>query len=87
MILIQFQLCSIDQSDLFIPRSGGKINPAPPPPLLFSPVVPYKALHIKVPQAVVAACTYRYIMYTKQKCCLSNQLTPAKKAISPCPPV
>lgn len=34
MILIQSQLCSIDQSDLFIPRSRGgwavEINPAPP---------------------------------------------------------
>lgn len=42
MILIQSQLCRIDQSDLFIPRSRGgvEINPAPPSPLsafLFSP--------------------------------------------------
>lgn len=46
MILIQSQLCSIDRSDLFIPRSRIKINPTPPP--LFS-ILPDCLLHTKVP--------------------------------------
>lgn len=48
MILIQSQLCSIDQSDLFIPGSGEKINP----PTL-RPIQHYYSLHTIGP-----ACEY-----------------------------
>lgn len=76
MILIQTQLCSIDQSDLFIAwRRGGEINPAPPSPRLPPP------LH------TLARCSLHVCLHhpRRAKCSLSNQVTPAGKAISACP--
>lgn len=85
MILIQSQLCSIDQSDLFIPSTGKKkkINPAPPP--LFSPFCLAISLHTKVPPAVAAACTYIYTIYTKQNAARQINWPWHRKAISPMP--
>lgn len=75
MILIQTQLCSIDQSDLFIAwRRGGKS-------------IRHLRLPVSPPLHTLARCSLHVCLHhpRRAKCSLSNQVTPAGKAISACP--
>lgn len=84
MILIQSQLCSIDQSDLFIPRSGKKSIQHL---LLFFFFSHSALLFLAYISSTGSSCSLRMCVYNiyQAKCCLSNRLTPAQKTISSCP--